>query len=100
LYGTGTAPNFISGSLTVISGITGSLFGTSSWATNFITGSVTSASYAVTASNFAGTGSDGFVSNMSDTYTGTAKITNIVTLSAAEYSAIVSPLTSTLYIII
>jgi hypothetical protein len=69
--------------------ITGSLFGTSSWSQN-----------SVTASNFAGTGSNGFVSNMSDTYTGTAKITDIVTLSSAEYSAIVSPLTSTLYIII
>jgi hypothetical protein len=69
--------------------ITGSLFGTSSWSQN-----------SVTASNFAGTGSNGFVSNMSDTYTGTAKITNIITLSAAEYSAIVSPLTNTLYIII
>ena len=40
----------ITGSLTVSSGITGSLFGTASWATNFVTGSVTSASFASTAS--------------------------------------------------
>jgi hypothetical protein len=46
------------------------------------------------------TGSAGFVSNMSDTYTGTAKIRDIVSLTAAEYAAIVSPSTSTLYIII
>ena len=46
----------ISGSLTLngrgtINDLTGSLFGTASWATNFITGSVTSASYAFTASS-------------------------------------------------
>ena len=42
----------ITGSLTVISGgITSSLFGTASWALNFITSSVTSASYAFTASS-------------------------------------------------
>ena len=107
----------VTGSMSVIGkvtaqDITGSLFGTASWALNFITGSVTSASYAytaslaisssyaVTASNFAGTGSDGFVSNMSDTYTSTAKITDIITLSSAEYAAIGSPSTSTLYIVI
>ena len=79
----------ISGSLIVTQGITGSLFGTSSWSQN-----------SVTSSNFNGTGSDGFVSNMSDTYTGTAKIKDIVTLSAAEYAAIGAPLTSTLYVVI
>ena len=46
----------ISGSLTLngratLNNLTGSLFGTASWATNFITGSVTSASYAYTASS-------------------------------------------------
>jgi len=46
----------VSGSATIIgrvtaTNITGSLFGTASWATNFITGSVTSASYAFTASS-------------------------------------------------
>jgi hypothetical protein len=78
----------VTGSL-VAPSITGSLFGTSSWAQN-----------AITASNFNGTGSNGFVSNMSDTYTATAKITDIVTLSAAEYAAIGAPLTSTLYVVI
>jgi len=96
----------ISGSGIFTQGITGSVFGTASWALNFITGSVTSASYAftassaVTASNFSGTGSNGFVSNMSDTYTSTAKITDIISLTAAEYSGIGAPSTSTLYIII
>jgi hypothetical protein len=46
------------------------------------------------------TGSNGFVSNMGDTYTGTAKITDIVTLTSAEYAAIGSPSNSTLYIVI
>jgi len=46
----------ISGSLTLngratLNDLTGSLFGTASWATNFLTGSVTSASYAYTASS-------------------------------------------------
>ena len=40
----------VTGSLNVTSGITGSLFGTASWAQNFITSSVTSASYSQTAS--------------------------------------------------
>jgi len=40
----------ITGSLIVTGSITGSLFGTASWALNFLTGSVTSASYAATAS--------------------------------------------------
>ena len=85
---TNSGSQSISGSLTATN-FTGSLFGTSSWSQN-----------SITASNFNGTGSNGFVSNMSDTYTGTAKITDIVTLSSAEYAAIGSPLTSTLYIII
>jgi hypothetical protein len=72
----------VTGSL-IAPNITGSLFGTASQATAL-----------------QNTGSNGFVSNMSDTYTGTAKITDIVTLSSAEYAAIGSPLTSTLYIII
>ena len=41
-----------------------------------------------------------FVKNTSDTYTPSAKITQIVTLSQAQYDAIASPLTSTIYIII
>jgi len=38
--------------------------------------------------------------NTADTYTGTAKITNIITLSQAEYDAIGSPSSSYLYVII
>ena len=41
----------IQGNLVVSQGITGSLFGTASWASNFLTSSVTSASYALTASH-------------------------------------------------
>jgi len=73
----------LQGSIRTTGAFTGSLFGTASQATAL-----------------QNTGSTGFVSNMSDTYTGTAKITDIITLSAAEYSAIGAPLTSTLYIII
>jgi hypothetical protein len=79
----------ISGSLSVTQGITGSLLGTSSWSQN-----------SVTSSNFNGTASNGFVSNMGDTYTGSAKITDIVTLTSVEYAAIGSPSTSTLYVVI
>ncbi len=79
----------VTGSITATTGFTGSLFGTSSWSQN-----------SVTASTLNQTSSVGFVSNMSDTYTSTAKITDIITLSAAEYAAIGSPLTSTLYVII
>ena len=39
------------GSISATQGFTGSLFGTASWATNFLTSSVTSASYAFTASS-------------------------------------------------
>jgi len=38
--------------------------------------------------------------NTADTYTGTAKITNIITLSQAEYDAIGSPSSSYLYVIV
>ena len=41
-----------------------------------------------------------FVKNTADTYTSSAKITQVITLSQAEYDAIVTPLTSTLYIIL
>jgi hypothetical protein len=41
-----------------------------------------------------------FVKNTADTYTSSAKITQVITLSQTEYNAIVSPLTSTLYIIL
>ena len=45
-------------------------------------------------------GTTGVVGNNTDTYTGTAKITQIVSLSQAQYDAIASPLASTLYIIL
>jgi hypothetical protein len=48
--------------------ITGSLFGTASWATNFLTSSVTSASYALTASYL-----EGYISPFP--FTGSAQIT-------------------------
>lgn len=41
-----------------------------------------------------------FVKNTADTYTSSAKITQVITLSQAEYNAIVTPLTSTLYVIL
>lgn len=41
-----------------------------------------------------------FVKNTTDTYTSTSKVTQIVTLSQAEYDLIASPLNSTLYIIL
>ena len=41
-----------------------------------------------------------FVKNTSDTYIPSAKITQMVTLSQAQYDAIASPLTSTIYIIL
>lgn len=94
----------LQGSVRTTGAFTGSLFGTSSWSENTISSSYAyTASSAVNSSNaltLNQTSSNGFVSNMSDTYTGTAKITDIITLSSAEYAAIGAPLTSTLYIII
>lgn len=40
------------------------------------------------------------ITNANDTYTGTPKITDIITLTAAEYSGIGSPSSNTLYVII
>lgn len=94
--------SIITGSLIVTAGITGSLFGTSSWAQNsltasyFVTSSVTSASYATSASNsnlfdgldsltFARTGSNTFIGNQiisgSVTITGSLTITGSVNAS-------------------
>jgi hypothetical protein len=63
----------LTGSMNVLGSITSSLFGTASWAQNFLTSSVTSASYALTASyvasvnidtgSFATTGSNIFKGN-------------------------------------
>jgi len=41
-----------------------------------------------------------FVKNTADTYTSTSKVTQIVTLTQAEYDLIPSPLNSTLYVIL
>jgi len=46
------------------------------------------------------TNPDGYITNKNDTYTGTAKITDIITLTAAEYAAIGSPSSNILYVII
>ena len=111
-----TDAHTVTGSLSVSGSITGSLFGTSSWATNVvnspnpfplsgsavITGSIVltgslSVSGSILATNF---NSDNAVVNTADTYTGTAKITNIITLSQAEYDAIGSPSSNYLYVII
>jgi hypothetical protein len=70
----------ITGSLIVTQGITGSLLGTSSWALNFITSSVTSASYSATASYV--------VTALTASYFITSSVTS------ASYSATASFLTS------
>ena len=46
------------------------------------------------------TNPDGYIMNKNDTYTSTAKITDIITLTAAEYAAIGSPSSNVLYVII
>jgi hypothetical protein len=51
----------------------------------------------ILANNF---NSDNAVVNTADTYTSTAKITNIITLTQAEYNAIGSPSSNYLYVII
>jgi len=58
---------------------------------------LTVTSGSILATNF---NSDNAVVNTADTYTGTAKITNIITLSQAEYDAIGSPSSNYLYVII
>lgn len=79
-----TASLDVSGTLYVSNGITGSLQGT-----------------ATTASTLNGTGSTGFVSNVTDIYTSTPAITNIISLTQAEYDAISgSASQNILYIII
>jgi hypothetical protein len=58
---------------------------------------LTVTSGSILATNF---NSDNAVVNTADTYTDTAKITNIITLSQAEYDAIGSPSSNYLYVII
>lgn len=65
-----------------------------------ISGSVIVASVSGSSTELQNTGSTGFVSNMGDNYTGSAKITNVVTLTSAEYSAIPTASANTLYIVL
>jgi hypothetical protein len=58
----------------------------------------TSASYAVSASH-ADNVPDGIITNSTDTYT-TPKVNNVITLTDAEYTAIVTPDANTFYIVI
>lgn len=58
-------------------------------------GNVISASYALTASYV-----DGAVSYTPDPFVSTPEATNIVTLTAAEYSALTTPSSSTIYVVI
>jgi hypothetical protein len=110
-------------------GFTGSLQGTSSWAQNVLTSSyavsasyafsasyamsssnATSASYAMSASyalsssearTLGGITSSGYVTNINDTYTGSLRITDIITLSQTEWNAISgSASSSSLYLIV
>jgi hypothetical protein len=62
-----------------------------------------SASYATVASNsiaLNGITSSGYVKNTTDTYTSTAAITDMITLTSAEYAAISTPSSSTMYVVI
>lgn len=59
----------------------------------------TSASYAVSASH-ADNVPDGIITNSTDTYTSVADVQHIITLTAAEYSAIGTPDANTFYIVI
>jgi hypothetical protein len=62
-----------------------------------------SASYATVASNsiaLNGITSSGYVKNTTDTYTSTAAITDMITLTSAEYAAIATPSSSTMYVIV
>jgi len=79
----------ITGSLNVSQGITGSLFGTASWATNFITGSVTSASYAQTASYAlnAGGGLSSITIATAGTTQGTASYFNFTNAVSASFNS-------------
>jgi len=91
----------VSGSATIIgrvtaTDITGSLFGTASWATNFLTGSVTSASFAFTASSaisasFASTASFVNTLNQNVVITGSLTIGTGSGNSAAENTLTIGP---------
>jgi hypothetical protein len=67
----------------------------SSYASSSLTASYVSSSQFINA-----TSSANLVSNITDTYTGTTAITNIITLTQAEYDAITTKSSSTVYYII
>jgi hypothetical protein len=103
-----------------VGGVTGSLFGTSSWASKAISSSyaqtssyalsasyalqATSASYALSASEantLGGITSSGYVKNTNDIYASSARITDVITLSQTEWNSIsASALSNTLYLIV
>ena len=77
--------------------------GTGSGTSNLVIGTTSSTALAgdtTTISSAQATAINDSVKNNTDTYTGTAKITQIVSLSNAEYQNISSPSSSTLYIIL
>lgn len=82
-------------SLVVQNGITGSLIGTSSYSdnTNLLGGQ--SGSYYLPSSSI-----NDIVQNNSDIYTSTQKVSQIISLTAAEYESIGTKDDGTLYVII
>ena len=96
-FSTGIVPVTAS-SIRATSGFTGSLDGTASFA---LTASmVISSSFASSSQFLNNTSSTNFVSNITDTFTASAAITNIVTLTQVEYDAITTKSSSTVYYII
>jgi hypothetical protein len=87
--------------------VSSSYANTSSYAltASYWSGSIASASYASTASYVSGSitsasVADNYITNAHDSYTGTAKITDIITLTQAEYNGISVPSSNILYVII
>jgi hypothetical protein len=86
----------VSGSATIIgritaTNITGSLFGTASWAQNFITSSVTSASYAFTASSAINASASLVSVSSSYAYTASSAISSSYALTASYLLGYISP---------
>ena len=82
-------------SLIVQNGITGSLIGTSSYSSNSNLLSGQSGSYYLPSSSI-----DDIVKNNSDIYGSTTKVSQIISLTAAEYASIGTKDSGTLYVII
>jgi len=102
------------GSVSSQNGFTGSLLGTASFATQALSSSyAVSASFAPSTSPFPFTGTatisgslnvsgsvtGNVLGNNTDTYTTSAPVQQVITLTQAEYNAIVTPNVNTLYII-